>query len=311
MIVLEAQKTVGAAVHIDGVGLHTGKPVRVTLLPAPSDHGIVFRRSDVSEGDNLIPALYEHVKDTTLCTVLVNGAGVAVRTVEHLMAAFAGFHIDNVLVDVDGPELPILDGSAEPFARMIERVGTRDQRPPRRAIKILKRVEYRDGDKIAALEPGDGFAIDFEIDFESRAIERRVGSYEITPDSFSDLLSGARTFGFRHEVEFLRERGLALGGSLDNAVVVDGDAIMNPEGLRFDDEFVRHKALDALGDLYLAGAPIIGRFVGYKSGHGLNNRLLHRLFADRSAWTYVAAVEDVPAQSGATWAEAGVAAAER
>ncbi|MDD3445646.1 MAG: UDP-3-O-acyl-N-acetylglucosamine deacetylase [Zavarzinia sp.] len=311
MIVLEAQKTVAARVHIDGVGLHTGKPVRVTLLPAPSDHGIVFRRSDVTDRDNLIPARFDQVQDTQLCTVLVNGAGVSVRTVEHLMAAFAGLHIDNVVVDVDGPELPILDGSAEPFVRMIESVATVGQRPPRRAIKILKRIEARVDDKLAALEPDDGFAIDFEIDFESRAIDRRVGSYEITPESFGDLLSGARTFGFRHEVEFLRSRGLALGGSLDNAVVVDGDAIMNPEGLRFDDEFVRHKALDALGDLYLAGAPIIGRFIGYKSGHALNNRLLHMLFADRSAWTYVAAVEDVPAQSGAAWAEAGVAAAER
>lgn len=308
MIVLEAQKTVAAKVHLDGVGLHTGKPVRVTLLPAPSDHGICFRRSDVTDRDNVIPAQFDHVRDTTLCTVLVNGAGVSVRTVEHLMAAFAGLHIDNVIVDVDGPELPILDGSAAPFVEMIERVGVTGQRPPRRAIKILKRVEARVDDKIAALEPGDGFAIDFEIDFASRAIDCRKGTYTVTPDDFGDLLSGARTFGFRQEVEFLRSKGLALGGSLENAVVVDGDEIMNPEGLRFDDEFVRHKALDALGDLYLAGAPIIGRFTGFKSGHALNNRLLHMLFADRTAWTYVAAVEDVEAQAGAAWAEASVAA---
>ncbi|PWR18098.1 UDP-3-O-[3-hydroxymyristoyl] N-acetylglucosamine deacetylase [Zavarzinia compransoris] len=307
-MVLQAQKTVAAQVHLDGVGLHTGQPVRVTLLPAPSDHGILFRRSDVTDRDNVIPAQYDHVRDTTLCTVLVNGAGVSVRTVEHLMAAFAGLDIDNVIVEVSGPELPILDGSAAPFVAMIERVGTKAQRPPRRAIKILKRIEARIDDKLAALEPGEGFAIDFEIDFASRAIDRRQGSYTITPDDFGALLSGARTFGFRQEVEFLRSKGLALGGSLENAVVVDGDEIMNPEGLRFADEFVRHKALDALGDLYLAGAPIIGRFTGFKSGHALNNRLLHMLFADRTAWTYVAAVEDVEPQAGATWTEASVAA---
>lgn len=308
MIALEAQKTVATRVALDGVGLHTGQPVRVTLVPAPSDHGIAFRRTDVTDRDNLIPALYDHVRDTTLCTVLVNGAGVSVRTVEHLMAALSGLHIDNVVIEIDGPELPILDGSAKPFVEMIERVGTRDQRPPRRAIKILKRIEARVDDKVAALEPGEGFAIDFEIDFPSKAIERHAGSYELSREGFGALLSGARTFGFRAEVEYLRSKGLALGGSLENAVVVDGDAIMNPEGLRFEDEFVRHKALDALGDLYLAGAPIIGRFVGFKSGHALNNKLLHALFADRTAWTYVAAVEEIEAGAGAAWAAAGVAA---
>lgn len=308
MIALEAQKTVAARVSLDGVGLHTGAPVRVTLVPAPSDHGIFFRRTDVSDRDNMIPALYDHVRDTTLCTVLVNGAGVSVRTVEHLMAALSGLHIDNVVIEIDGPELPILDGSAKPFVEMIERVGTRNQRPPRRAIKILKRVEVVVDGKIAALVPGEGFGIDFEIDFPSKAIDQRSGSYDLGNGGFAELLSGARTFGFRAEVEYLRSKGLALGGSLDNAVVVDGDAIMNPEGLRFDDEFVRHKALDALGDLYLAGAPIIGRFEGYKSGHMLNNKLLFALFADRTAWTYVAAVEEIEGQSGAAWASASVAA---
>ncbi|MFA5119613.1 UDP-3-O-acyl-N-acetylglucosamine deacetylase [Zavarzinia sp.] len=308
MIVLEAQKTVARPVSLDGVGLHSGRPVRVTILPAPSDHGILFRRVDVTDRDNVIPARFEQVCDTMLCTELVNGAGVHLRTVEHLMAALAGLHIDNAVIEVDGPELPILDGSAAPFVAMIERVGTVDQRPPRRAIKILKRVEYRVDGKMAALEPADGFTIDFEIEFPSKAIARRNGSYSIDPADFAGLLSGARTFGFLQEVEYLRSKGLALGGSLDNAVVVDGDAILNPEGLRFEDEFVRHKALDALGDLYLAGAPIIGRFVGYKSGHALNNKLLHMLFADRTAWTYVAAVEEVEGRLGAAWTEASVAA---
>ncbi len=308
MIVLEAQKTVARRVALEGVGLHTGAVVRVALVPAASDHGILFRRIDVTDRDNIVPADFDHVRDATLCTTLTNGAGVSVRTVEHLMAALAGLHIDNVVIEVDGPELPILDGSSAPFVEMIERVGTIDQRPPRRAIKILKRVEVRLEDKFAALEPGEGFAIDFEIDFPSKAIERRVGSYDVTRDGFAALLSGARTFGFRQEVEYLRSKGLALGGSLENAVVVDGDEVMNPEGLRFDDEFVRHKALDAMGDLYLAGAPIIGRFHGYKSGHALNNRLLHALFADRTAWTYVAAVEEIEGGAAAAWPESSVAA---
>lgn len=308
MIVLEAQKTVARRVGLDGIGLHTGRPVHVSLLPAASDHGIIFRRVDVTDRDNEIPANFDHVGDATLCTTLMNGAGVSVRTVEHLMAALSGLHIDNVVIEIDGPELPILDGSSAPFVEMIQSVGTLDQRPPRRAIKILKRVEVRFEDKFAALEPGEGFTIDFEIDFPSQAIRQRVGSYDVSRDGFADLLSGARTFGFRHEVEYLRSKGLALGGSLDNAVVVDGDAVMNPEGLRFDDEFVRHKALDAVGDLYLAGAPIIGRFHGYKSGHALNNRLLHALFADRTAWTYVAAVEEIEGGAAEAWPQAVVAA---
>lgn len=293
VLVLEAQKTVARPVRIDGVGLHSGVPVRLSLRPAPCDHGIVFQRVDITDRPAVIPASFECVTPSQLCTSLVNGAGVSVRTVEHLMAALAGLHVDNLLVEMDGPELPILDGSARPFVEAILAAGLIGQRPPRRAIKILREVRVAEQGRWAALGPDDGFAIEFEIDFPSAAVTARHGHYAVTPDSFVALLSGARTFGFRQEVESLRSRGLALGGSLANAVVVDGDAVMNPEGLRFADEFVRHKALDALGDLYLAGAPLIGRFCGYKSGHALNIRLLNALFADRAAWTYVAAVEEL------------------
>ncbi len=292
VMVLEAQKTVARPVQIDGVGLHSGVPVRLTLRPAPCDHGIVFQRVDIVDRPATIPAIFACVTPSQLCTSLVNEAGVAVRTVEHLMAALAGLHVDNLVIELDGPEVPILDGSARPFVDAILQAGLVGQRPPRRAIKILREVRVTDGDRWAALVPDDGFAIEFEIDFPSAAVTHRRGRYAVTPASFGALLSGARTFGFRQEVEGLRRRGLALGGSLENAVVVDGDAVMNPEGLRFADEFVRHKALDALGDLYLAGAPLIGRFRGFKSGHALNFRLLDALFGAPAAWSYVAAVED-------------------
>ncbi len=289
ILVCVAQKTLKAPIHCRGVGLHSGAHVEMTLLPAAPNTGIRFRRSD---RDCEIEASWRNVVESTLCTTLANGKGVSIATVEHLMAAFAGLEIDNVVVELDGPEVPAMDGSAAPFVFLIECAGLVEQNAPRRVIKVLKPVSVGSPGKSAALVPDDNFSVSFVIDFTSSAITRQELSLAPCPESFKHDLGPARTFGFLHEVKAMRDAGLARGGSLDNAVVIAGDCVLNQEGLRYDDEFVRHKMLDALGDLYLAGCPMLGQFRGVRSGHALNRQLLAALFADASSWCYAGARDD-------------------
>jgi UDP-3-O-[3-hydroxymyristoyl] N-acetylglucosamine deacetylase len=285
------QKTLKSPVHCSGVGLHGGAPVSMTLFPAPAGHGIVFRRTDAAIAerrlDPTIPGLWHAVVETRHCTVIGNRDGVTVSTVEHLMAAFAGAGIDNALVALDGPEVPIMDGSAAPFMFLIECAGLVEQDAPRRAVKVLKPVMIADGGRIVALSPANDFSISFEIDFDSSAVARQECFFEIGEGTFKAEISRARTFGFLHEVDKMRAAGLALGGSLENAVVVAGSRVLNEDGLRYDNEFVRHKVLDCIGDLYLAGGPLIGHVRGVRSGHRFNHLLLKALLSDRQAWTWV------------------------
>jgi UDP-3-O-[3-hydroxymyristoyl] N-acetylglucosamine deacetylase len=276
----------------------------MTLHPAAPGSGVVFRRTDLAGGGATIPAVIANVSDSVLCTTLSSADGVTIGTVEHLLAALAGCAIDNVVVEVDGPEVPIMDGSAAPFVFLIECAGVIEQAAPRRAIRILDRVEVREGEKSASLSPGEGFAVSFEIDYASPVVARQVCYFAFVNGTFKSEISRARTFGFVHEVEQLRALGLARGGSLDNAVVVSGDAVMNEGGLRFDDEFVRHKVLDSIGDLYLLGAPVIGHFHGVRSGHALNQRLLRALLDDGSAWCYTTQPDEQGAGRDDDWTEA-------
>jgi UDP-3-O-[3-hydroxymyristoyl] N-acetylglucosamine deacetylase len=263
--------------------VHSGERARVSIRPAPVGSGVVFVRTDLDR-DNRVPVSAEAVTQTRLCTVIANDAGVSVATIEHLMAALAALEVDNAVVEVDGPEVPIMDGSALPFVQLLDRAGRRRQEAERRFIEILQPVEVVDGDKTVRLTPADRFEMAFEIAFPSKAIGRQRVDLHLTEDSFRRELADCRTFGFLHEVQALREAGLARGGSLENAVVIDGDRILNPEGLRRPDEFVRHKTLDAVGDLYVLGAPILGRFEGVYAGHALNNLLCRALLARPRAW---------------------------
>lgn len=281
-----AQKTLKSPIHCAGIGLHTGARISLTLRPGNVNSGITFIRTDVPPGCRVTSASWDQVCDTVMCTVVGNEHGVTVGTIEHLMAALRGCGVDNAVVELDGPEVPIMDGSAAPFVFLIECAGVVSQAATRRAIRVLKRVEVGDGRTNASLTPGAGCTFSFEIDFASRAVAHQEGYIRLANGAFKADLARARTFGFLRDVEYLRARGLARGGSLDNAIVVNGDTILNQEGLRYDDEFVRHKILDAVGDLYLAGAPILGHFHGTRSGHALNSRLLHTLFADEAAWCY-------------------------
>jgi UDP-3-O-[3-hydroxymyristoyl] N-acetylglucosamine deacetylase len=260
----------------------------MTLHPAEINTGIRFRRTDVAGLGAEIPALWSNVGDTRLNTTLTDGNGVVIGTVEHLMSAFAGAGIDNCLIEIGGAEVPVMDGSAAPFLFLIECAGTVEQNAPKRAIRVTKRVTVKDGDRMASLTPSPGFSVRFEIDFNSEAISRQDLFINLGRGTFKSDISRARTFGFEHEVIQLRKAGLARGGSLDNAVVIDatGAKILNDDGLRYGDEFVRHKILDAVGDLYLAGGPILGHFHGVRSGHALNNLLLRAVFADSSAWCW-------------------------
>lgn len=276
------QKSLKSAIHCRGVALHSGSRVGMTLHPAGPDSGIVFRRSDRAGAE--IKACWRNVVEQPLCTRLDDGEGLSVATIEHLMSALSGLEIDNALIELDGPEVPVMDGSAAPFVFLIECAGIVEQDAPRRAIKVLKPVTVGESGKSASLSPDDGFSMSFAIDFASDAISRQDITIAVDPDTFKSDISRARTFGFLHEVDQMRAAGLARGGSLDNAVVISGHQVLNSEGLRYVDEFVRHKVLDALGDLYLAGGPIIGHFRGVRSGHALNRRLLEAFFADASAW---------------------------
>lgn len=281
------QHTLKTPIYCSGTGLHSGAKVSMSLHPAGPDTGIVFRRGDVRGDAAHIAARYDQVCDTRLCTTIGNDAGVSVSTVEHLMAALAGCGLDNLLVSVNGPELPIMDGSSEPFVFLIDCAGVVAQDAPRRSIRVLKTVCVEDGASTACIEPWPGSTLNIELDFETAVIGRKSIFVDQLAGSFREELSRARTFGFLHEVEALQAAGLARGGSLENAVVISGDTVLNEDGLRFDDECVRHKALDCVGDLYLAGAPIIGHFHGVRPGHAINNRLLRTLFADPSAWALI------------------------
>ena len=281
------QQTLKHRIRCTGVGLHSGKRVAMTLNPAPPGTGVVFQRIDLPQNEGCVPALWDRVCDTTLCSTIANDHGARIATVEHLMAALAGCEVDNVLVELDSSEVPIMDGSAAPFVFLIECAGLVRQQAMRRVIRILKTVSVEDGDKLVKLSPGNGLYVSLEIDFENPHVARQTHHFDINGVTFKDELCRARTFGFETDIEELRNRGLALGGSLQNAIVVGENGVINEGGLRYDDEFVRHKALDAVGDLYMAGAPIIGAYQGIRPGHGLNNELLRALFADLDAWEMV------------------------
>ena len=279
------QKTLRNDFLFEGVGLHTGKYSKVTVSPAFEDSGIVFIRSDKNK-DNNIKALWSNVTSTRLCTTITNSFGISVSTIEHLMSALSGMHIDNAIIKINGPEVPIMDGSAEQFVKLIESTGVINQKKYRKCIRVLKEVIVKSEDSYVSLKPNLQFSIDFEIDFPSSVIDKQSCQIQMMNGNYKEDVSKARTFGFEHEVEYLRNEGFALGGSLSNAVVVSKDKILNKEGLRYEDEFVRHKILDSIGDLYLAGAPVIGYFKGMKSGHSLNNKLLIKLLSDQANWTY-------------------------
>ena len=288
-----AQRTLRNAIQGTGIGLHSGKKVAMTLHPAPADSGIVFRRADLPNKPE-IPAWVENVVDTTLCTTL-GAEGVRVATVEHLMAAFAGLGVDNAVVELEGGEVPIMDGSAAPFVFLLQCAGVREQAAVRQFIRITKPVRARDGDKTVAFSPRtrDQLRLHFVIDFDHPLLrENNEITLDFSETSFTREVSRARTFGFMRDVEWLQRQGAALGGNLDNAVVVDEQHILNEEGLRYRDELVRHKVLDSIGDLYLLGHPVLGAFEGLKSGHELNNKLLRSILADATAWEYVVFEEE-------------------
>ncbi|MFN9712004.1 MAG: UDP-3-O-acyl-N-acetylglucosamine deacetylase [Alphaproteobacteria bacterium] len=278
------QHTLKSPALFAGIGVHTGAYTRVSVKPAGVGSGIIFIRTDIADRDNIVPAHGEAVCKTQLGTVIGNAAGVTVATIEHLMAALVMLGVDNAVVELDGPEMPIMDGSSAPFIRVLDRAGLRTQDAARAYIEILDTVEVVDGEKRATLRPASGFEVAFDIAFESAAIGCQSVDLAMDEQMFRDELADCRTFGFLSDVEALRNMGLARGGSMENCVVVDGDEILNPEGLRRSDEPVRHKALDAIGDLYLLGAPLLGRFEGVLAGHGLNNALVRALLARPDAW---------------------------
>ena len=290
------QRTLRNVIRATGVGLQTGKKVDLTLWLAPPNSGIIFRRIDGPEPVEIVARL-ENVCDTTLSTTLGSG-GCTVSTVEHLLSAMAGIGIDNAYVDLSAAEVPIMDGSAGPFVFLLQSAGIEEQQAPKRFIRIKRPVRVAEGDKWAEFQPFDGFKVSFTIEFNHPVFKESTSraSVDFSTTSFVKEVSRARTFGFMRDLETLREQNLALGGTLDNAIVVDDYRILNDEGLRYEDEFVKHKILDAIGDLYLLGHSLIGHFQGYKSGHALNNRLLRELVADETAWEMVTYQEpkDVP-----------------
>ena len=291
MFLVRRQSTLSSVAVFAGIELHGGNHRRIALRPAPIGTGLCFVRTDVKDRDNLIFVRPDAVTGVTNCSTISNAANVSVSTIEHLLAALAAVGIDNLYIDVDGAELPALDGSSEPFLKLIEKVGIKKQGSPRRYIEVLKTVSAKRGDSWGQIVPHDRLVLDVTIDFDDAAIGRQ--SVVIEPDvrAFRDGLASARTFARTHEIEALQALGLSKGGSLDNAIVVDGARILNPEGLRFADEFVRHKALDLMGDLYMAG-PILGRVKTYKGGHGLNHDLILALMADPEAWRFTTVRDD-------------------
>jgi len=295
------QRTIKSPVTTTGIGLHKGEKVTLTLRPAPENTGIIFRRTDLTPVAEF-PSSPELVGDTQMCTCLINEQGQHLSTTEHLMAAVASLAIDNLIVEVNAAEIPIMDGSSLPFIYLMQQAEIVDQQSLRRYIKVTKPVRVEIGDKWAELRPYDGFKIDFEIEFDHPIISKskqRI-SLDVTADSFLKQISRARTFGFMRDIEYLRNNNLALGGSMDNAIVLDEYRVLNPDGLRYDDEFVKHKILDAVGDLYMAGTPLLAEFAAFKSGHDLNNKVLVELMKHQDCWEYVTFGDQVPDWAGET-----------
>lgn len=290
------QKTLKSAVTLTGQGLHSGVDIEMTIHPASAEHGIWFRRTDVVGQDQMVPAIWSAVVERPLCTQIENEDGVTVSTIEHVMAALHGCGIQNALIDLSGPEVPILDGSAAPFVKAILAKGIQELARPVRAFRVLKTVSVQDGDAKATLAPADGLSIDFDIDFEDSAIGQQNKTLNMANGAFVRELSDSRTFCRNADVEYMHANGLALGGTFENAVVVEGEKVLSPGGLRHRDEAVRHKMLDALGDLATAGAPILGRYVGNRAGHAMTNRLLRALFADPSAYEMIECDEHLASQ---------------
>jgi UDP-3-O-[3-hydroxymyristoyl] N-acetylglucosamine deacetylase len=275
------QQTIKSDISLKGIGLHSGKAVNVTIQPSNVNNGIKFIRTDLNK-DNIVDALWSNVSSTNLCTTISNQKGVSISTIEHLMSAFSGMHVDNVNILIDGSEVPIMDGSSLPFVELLENSGIEIQELDRKIIVVKKEILVSSNKSYAKIIPNNQFSIDFEINFSSNLINKQVCQLQLINGNYKSDISSARTFGFEKDVAYLRANGLALGGSLDNAVVVGETHILNKEGLRFKDEFVRHKILDSIGDLYLSGSPIQGYFFGSRSGHFLNNQLLRELFSDKS-----------------------------
>ena len=282
-----SQKTINKKVSCNGIGLHSGKEVKMSLSPAPENSGIVFKRIDIASQKNQIIANYNNVSTTNLGTTISNQDKIKVATIEHLMAAIWGCSIDNLIIELDSEEVPIMDGSSAAFIFLIECAGINQQKEPRKIIEILKKVEVSDGDKSLMIEPAKEFFIDLYIDFNHGHLGQQNFSFHSNNTSFKNDISRARTFAFEKDIEKMHQAGLALGGSLKNAVVIGENGIINKEGLRYKDEFVRHKMLDFIGDIFLAGGYILGHFKGVKAGHNINNKLLHKLFSDQSFWRLV------------------------
>ncbi len=281
------QQTLRNVGALTGIGLHSGRYITMNIHPAEPDHGIVFVRTDLQVGNNAIPARWDYVADTRMCTVIANEQGASVGTIEHLMSALRGCGIDNALIEIDGSEVPAMDGSAMPFVSMIEEVGVAAQDAPRRMIRVLKEVSIEKDGKMVTLKPDNVSTFEGEIDFDHKKIGKQHFTTQLINGNFKHDIACARTFGFKWDAEWLRAQGLGLGASLDNAIVLDEDSILNEKGLRFNDEFIRHKLLDAIGDLYLAGGQILGRYSADKGGHQINNEILHELFSDSTNWEYV------------------------
>ncbi len=294
---MDKQRTLRESIDYVGIGLHTGRRVSLRVYPGQPDTGIWFVRKDVGQGQGVIPALWHRVVETRMCTVLGNEHRITIATVEHLLAALRGCGIDNAVIEVDGPEIPIMDGSAEPWVELIDQAGMVTQTACRHAIRINKRVVVRDGDKYAALTPDDGSRYTVQIEFPGTAVGTQWLSVDMTPDCFRHVVARARTFGFSEDIAPLRRAGLIRGSSLKNVVLVDNNIVVNDDGLRYDDEFVRHKVLDAVGDLSLGGLPIMGHFHGHKNGHQINNALLKAVFRDQEAWS----LEDVDENARTVW----------
>ena len=280
------QQTLSTPIFIKGIGLHTGTNVSMKLVPAEADFGIKFYRTDIDK-NNSIDAIWSNVSNTILSTTISNKFGVSVSTIEHIMSALSGLHIDNLKIEINGPEVPIMDGSSKIFVNLIESVPFKILNKKRKILKIKKNIKVTKEESSVELKPNKQFSIDFEIDFPSKIISKQSCQLQLINGNYKSDIASARTFGFERDVDTLRSNGLALGGSLENAVVVGDDKILNKEGLRFKDEFVRHKILDSIGDLYLAGSPIQGYFFGNKSGHYLNNLILISLFSDKNNYEYI------------------------
>ncbi len=298
---LVRQKTLKRVVECDGVALHSGLPVKMRVSPAGPEAGILFRRVDIEPESRDIQARFDNVVDTRLCTKIANEQGISVSTIEHLMAALAGCEIDNAMIELNAGEVPVMDGSSAPFVKLFEKAGVVEQGLPRRIVRVLRTVTVRDGYKFLAITPSDEASIELEIDFECLGIGRQSREMRINKHVFLTEIANSRTFGFLDEVEALQSAGLALGGSLENAVVLSNGEVVNEGGLRHHDEFVRHKILDCLGDLYLAGSPVLGQVTGSCSGHALNNALLRALLEDETAWVWDTIEEADAVESAADW----------